>query len=186
VITAGEVPFRMGNAHPSVFPYEPLPTADGDLIVTAGNDRQFRILCGVLGVPHVADDPLYATNAARTANREELRPLLVQRLAARGKQEWFEELISAGVPCGPINTVDQGIAFAESLGLAPVIQVGEPGATRASIRNPITFSATPARYTAAPPQLDADGDAVRAWLAAPFERPAPPDRAAQPEKGDTP
>ncbi len=80
----------MGNAHPSVFPYEPLPTADNDLIVAAANDGQFRKLCEVLGIPEVADDPRFARNADRTANREELRPLLVERLAQRGAVEWFD------------------------------------------------------------------------------------------------
>ena len=80
-VAAGVVPFRMGNAHPSLFPYEPLPTGDGELIVTAGNDAQFRKLCEVLGAPELADDPRFASNAGRTANRDELRPLLVERLA---------------------------------------------------------------------------------------------------------
>src|SRR6202012_2770444 len=87
---AGGVPFRMGNSHPSVFPYEPLPTGDGDLIVTVGNDVQFRKLCELLGAPQLADDPRFASNAGRTAHRDELRPLLVGRLAARSAAEWFD------------------------------------------------------------------------------------------------
>ena len=77
----GVVPTRMGNAHPSLFPYEAMPTADRDMIITAGNDRQFRALCEVLGIAEVADDPRFASNADRTANREELRPLLLAALA---------------------------------------------------------------------------------------------------------
>ena len=169
VVNSDTVPYRMGNAHPSVFPYEPLPTADGDLIVAVGNDRQFRVLCDVLGVPELADDPRFARNADRTRNREELRPLLLERLATRGKQEWFEAIMGAGVPCGPINTVDDGVAFAEGLGLEPVVTLGPDAAPRRSIRNPITFSATPARYVLPPPELDEHGEAVRAWLAAPQE-----------------
>ncbi|MEO6087253.1 MAG: CoA transferase, partial [Umezawaea sp.] len=80
-VAGGVVPLRMGNAHPSVFPYEPLPTADDNLIVAAANDGQFRRLCAVLGTPETADDPRFARNADRTANREELRPILVERLA---------------------------------------------------------------------------------------------------------
>src|SRR3954447_24124614 len=94
--SAGVVPYRMGNAHPSVFPYEPLPTADDDLIVAAANDGQFRKLCGVLGLPGVADDPRFARNADRTANREELRPILVGRLREKGAVEWFDLLTAAG------------------------------------------------------------------------------------------
>ena len=80
---AASCPFRMGNSHPSLFPYEPLPCADGDLIITAGNDGQFRKLVEVLGVPELADDPRFARNEDRTANRDELRPLLVERLRTR-------------------------------------------------------------------------------------------------------
>jgi crotonobetainyl-CoA:carnitine CoA-transferase CaiB-like acyl-CoA transferase len=170
VVNSGTVPFRMGNAHPSVFPYEPLPTADGDLIVAVGNDRQFRVMCGVLEVPALADDPRFAKNADRTANREALRPLLLERLATRGKQEWFDLLIGAGVPCGPINTVDDGVAFAEGLGLDPVVTLGPDGAQRRSIRNPIRLSATPPRYVLPPPGLDEHGAQIRAWLAQPVER----------------
>src|SRR3954451_12650344 len=71
-VAGGTVPYRMGNAHPSVFPYEPLPTADRDLIVAAANDRLFRKLCDVLGIPEVADEPRFAGNSDRTANREVL------------------------------------------------------------------------------------------------------------------
>src|SRR5690242_11283423 len=112
-VAGGVVPFRMGNSHPSLTPYEPLPTADGELIVTAGNDRQFRRLSEVIGAPRLADDPRFATNEGRTANRAELRPLLAQYLGARTAAEWFDELIAAGVPAGPINTVDAGVAFAQ-------------------------------------------------------------------------
>ena len=79
-VAGGVVPFRMGNSHPSLFPYEPLPCSDGDLIITAGNDGQFRKLCDVLGLPGLAEDPRFAHNQDRTANRDELRPLLVERL----------------------------------------------------------------------------------------------------------
>ena len=79
-VAGGVVPFRMGNSHPSLFPYEPLPCSDGDLIITAGNDGQFRKLCEVLGLPGLAEDPRFAHNQDRTANRDQLRPLLVERL----------------------------------------------------------------------------------------------------------
>jgi crotonobetainyl-CoA:carnitine CoA-transferase CaiB-like acyl-CoA transferase len=165
----GVVPFRMGNSHPSLFPYEPLPAADGELIVTAGNDTQFRKLCEVLGVPGLADDPRFAHNEDRTANRGELRPLLAQRLAARPAAEWFDALIGAGVPCGPINTVDAGIGFARDIGLEPVVSAGGVPV----IRHPVSYSATPASYPLAPPELDEHGEHVRAWLAGP-PGPLPP------------
>ncbi|MEV1332150.1 CoA transferase [Micromonospora costi] len=159
-VAGGTVPFRMGNAHPSLFPYEPLPTADGELIVIAGNDGQFRKLCQVLGLPELPDDPRFGRNQDRTANREQLRPLLVERLGKRTKDEWFRDLLAAGVPCAPINTIDGGVALAEELGLDPVVTVGDvPG-----VRNPITFSDTPARYELPPPGLDEHGEEIRAWL----------------------
>src|ERR1700710_181034 len=98
-VAGGVVPFRMGNSHPSLFPYEPLPCADGELIVTAGNDGQFRKLCEVLGVPELSEDPRFGRNEDRTANRDELRPLLVERLRTRSKMDWFRDIIGAGVPC---------------------------------------------------------------------------------------
>jgi crotonobetainyl-CoA:carnitine CoA-transferase CaiB-like acyl-CoA transferase len=159
-VAGGTIPFRMGNAHPSLFPYEPLPTADGELIVITGNDGQFRKLCQVLDLPDLSADPRFARNQDRTANREELRPLLVERLTKRTKDEWFRDLLAAGVPCAPINTIDGGFALAEELGLDPVVTVRDvPG-----VRNPITFSGTPAGYELPPPGLDEHGEEIRAWL----------------------
>lgn len=164
-VAGGVVPYRMGNAHPSVFPYEPLPTADNDLIVAAANDGQFRKLCEVLGVPELAGDIRFARNADRTERRGELRPLLVEQLAKRGADEWFDLLVAAGVPCGPINTIDGGFAMAERFGLEPVVEVGEPGRAVPTTRNPIRFSETPAVYRLPPPGLDEHGAELREWLA---------------------
>jgi crotonobetainyl-CoA:carnitine CoA-transferase CaiB-like acyl-CoA transferase len=166
-VAGGVVPFRMGNSHPSLFPYEPMPCSDGDLIVTAGNNGQFRKLVGVLGVPELADDPRFSRNEDRTANRDQLRPLLVERLRTRTKLEWFRDIIAAGVPCGPINTVDQGVAFAEEVGLDPVVTVGEGAAAVPSVRHPIRLSDTPADYRLPPPELDEHGAEIRRWLAEP-------------------
>jgi len=171
-VAGGVVPYRMGNAHPSVFPYEALPTADNDLIVAAANDRQFRRLCEVLGIPEVADDPRFARNVDRTANRDELRPLLVERLATRGAVEWFDLLVAAGVPSGPINTIDGGFAMAQRLELDPVIEVGDGDRALPMARHPIGFSATPVSYRLPPPELDEHGAELRAWLSVPL--PVPP------------
>lgn len=166
-IAAGQVPFRMGNAHPSLFPYEPLATADGELVVVAANNAQFAKLAAALGLPELVDDPRFAATEDRNRNREQLRPLLLEALARRSSQEWFEVLTAAGVACGPINTIDGGVALAEQLGLEPVVHVGEGDAAVPVVRNPIRFSATPATYRTPPPSLGADDDAVRAWLAGP-------------------
>ena len=166
-VAGGVVPNRMGNSHPSLFPYEPLPCADRDLIITAGNNTQFRRLVEVLGAPELADDPRFLRNEDRTANRDELRPLLVERLRTRTAMEWFRDIIDAGVPCGPINSIDGGVRFAESVGLDPVVVVGEGDAAVPSVRNPIRFSESQARYELPPPSLDEHGDDIRRWLAEP-------------------
>jgi crotonobetainyl-CoA:carnitine CoA-transferase CaiB-like acyl-CoA transferase len=163
-VAGGVVPYRMGNSHPSLFPYEPLPCADGELIITAGNDLQFRRLVEVLDLPELLDDPRFGSNPDRTARRDELRPLLVERLRTRSRMEWFRDLTAAGVACGPINTVDQGVAFAEDIGLDPVVEVGPPGESVRSVRNPITFSDTPPSYRFPPPSLDQQGAGIRTWL----------------------
>ncbi len=165
-VAGGVVPYRMGNAHPSVFPYEPLPTADNDLIVAAANDGQFRRLCGVLGIPQIADDPRFAHNTDRTGNREILRPILTRQLATRGAVEWFELLVDAGVPCGPINTIDGGFAMAERFELDPIVEVGEGDRAVPTTRHPIRFSATPVSYRLPPPDLDEHGAELRRWLTA--------------------
>lgn len=166
-VAGGTVPFRMGNAHPSLFPYEPLPTKDGEIIVIAGNDGQFRRLCEVIGRPQLVDDERFSRNQDRTANRDLLRPLLVEALAQRTSQDWFDALLAAGVASAPIQTIDRGVAFAERVGLDPVVEVGEQAMPM--VRHPITFSSTPARYDLAPPELDEHGDAVRAWLTEPSD-----------------
>jgi crotonobetainyl-CoA:carnitine CoA-transferase CaiB-like acyl-CoA transferase len=166
-VASGTVPFRMGNAHPSVFPYEPLPTSDGDLIVIAGNDGQFIRLCEVLELPRLIDDERFATNNARTMFRDDLRPLLIEKLSERTRHEWFEALTAAGVPCAPINGIDEGLAFAERIGLEPVVTVEADGYSVPSIRNPIRMHASPPEYHRPPPTLGQHTDDLRAWLASP-------------------
>jgi len=159
-VAGGVVPHRMGNSHLSLFPYEPLATGDGDLIIAAGNDGQFRKLAAALGAPGLADDERFRSVGLRNDNREELRPLLLERLAAKSAQEWFGILTDAGIPCGPINDVRGGVELAASLGLEPVVMTGDVP----TVRNPIRMSATPPRHELPPPALNADGDDIRAWL----------------------
>ncbi len=164
-VAGGVVPHRMGNAHPSLFPYEPLPTKDGELIVTAGNDAQFSRLCQVIGAPELATDPRFARTEGRTAHRGELKPLLSERLCLRTAAEWFPDLIAAGVPCGPINTVAGGVDFAAEVGLAPVQMAGPGDSAVPTVRHPLAFYRTPPRYDLPPPRLDEHGTQIRAWLA---------------------
>lgn len=163
-VAGGVIPNRMGNAHPSLFPYEPLPTADLDLIIAAGNNRQFSKLCEVLGRPELARDPRFANTEDRTQNREELRPLLVEQLRTRTASEWFNRLSAVGVPCGPINTIEGGVTLARELGLNPVVEVGTGDQAVPMIRHPVSFSLTPPRHTLPPPMLGQDNEQIRAWL----------------------
>jgi crotonobetainyl-CoA:carnitine CoA-transferase CaiB-like acyl-CoA transferase len=159
-VAGGVVPQRMGNSHLSLFPYEPLPTGDGDLIVATGNDAQFRRFAAAIGAPGLVDEERFASVGARNDNRDQLRPLLLSKLAAKSAQEWFDILTASGVPCGPINDIRGGVELAERLGLEPVVEIdGVP-----TVRNPIRMSGTPPRYDLPPPRLDADGDDIRAWL----------------------
>ncbi|MCT2088503.1 CoA transferase [Micrococcus terreus] len=161
---AGNVPRRMGNDHPSLFPYGPFPAADKDLIVCVGNDSQFRRLVTTLGVPELAEDPRFTTMAGRNEHRDELRPLLVQALSAGTAEHWHQRLQEVGVPCAPILGIDEGVRYAESLGLEPIVQVGTGEDTVPLIKHPVTYSRTPATYTRRPPALGADQQSVLAWI----------------------
>jgi crotonobetainyl-CoA:carnitine CoA-transferase CaiB-like acyl-CoA transferase len=105
-MVSGRVPRRMGNGHANLVPYQAFSVADGKVIVAVGNDRQFARLCALLEVPELADDARFRTNADRVINRDALLPLLTDQIARRGKAEFSEALEAAGIPAGPINTVD--------------------------------------------------------------------------------
>jgi crotonobetainyl-CoA:carnitine CoA-transferase CaiB-like acyl-CoA transferase len=154
---AGVVPQRLGNDHPSIYPYGPFPTADGPLVIAVGNDAQFARLCAALGL---SVDPLFATARERTVRRDDLRPLLESALAARTARGWYDRLSAVGVPCAPILDVGEAFAWADGLGLAPVVAAGADGERMPGVRHPITLSSTPAAYPLAPPAPDVD----RVWL----------------------
>jgi crotonobetainyl-CoA:carnitine CoA-transferase CaiB-like acyl-CoA transferase len=164
-VTTGTVPFRMGNAHPSLFPYEPMPTGDGEIVIVAANNGQFKRLSEAIGRPELIADPRFAETDDRNRNREELRPQLEEALSARSAAEWFEVLSAAGIACGPINTIQGGVDLATRLGLEPVVQVGDADQAVPMIANPISFSRTPARYRSPPPALGQDNGLIRTWLA---------------------
>ncbi|MDT3395366.1 CoA transferase [Streptomyces sp. B1866] len=171
---AGMVPRAMGNGHPSIVPYEVLDAADRPLALAVGNDRQFRALAGQLGRPELADDPRYATNAARVAHRAELLEVLSALLAERTADEWFHELSAAGVPCGPINDIAGAFDFADRLGLDPRVTVHDPRrpAPSEQVAHPVRLSATPPAYRTAPPRLGEDTEAVLAELGLPAADPS--------------
>jgi crotonobetainyl-CoA:carnitine CoA-transferase CaiB-like acyl-CoA transferase len=159
VIGAGAVPHAMGNAHPSIAPYETLATADGTLALAVGNDRQFAALCDVLGLD-LADTDDYATNPARVAHREQLVAELAAVLRQRPSTHWVERLGAAGVPAGPVNDIPAALALAEQLGLAPIVHAGGSDGGTSGVANPITLSRTPVDYRLPAPRAftkDADG-----------------------------
>lgn len=164
VATHNDVPTRGGAEHASIYPYNALPTGDGDLIIVGANNGQFARLSAVLGHPEWADDPRFDSPERRNVNRGELRPLLEEALSHKGKDEWFRLLREAGLPCSPVQNVGEGLQTAHDLGLEPVWHTDDPDSV-ATIRNSLSMSATPPTYRKEPPALGADGDAVRAWLA---------------------
>jgi crotonobetainyl-CoA:carnitine CoA-transferase CaiB-like acyl-CoA transferase len=166
-LNTGDVPARMGNKHPSIAPYETLPTRDGHLALAVGNDGIFRRLCAVIDAPQLADDPRFRTNRDRLEHRDALADLLVEALGAATASEWVARCERAGIPAGVINGIDAAFAFAERLGLDPVVEVGGVR----TLASPIRMSATPAVVRSRAPRLDEHGDALRAAL-----RQAPRDR----------
>jgi len=158
-LTTGVAPGRLGNAHPSIAPYETLRTADRPLAVGAGNDRLFAALCRVLDRPDLVTDPRFATNADRVAHRSALIDALESVLARGTAAWWAERLRAAGVPAGPVQDIGEAFAYAESLGLAPVAPGPVP-----TTANPIRLSDTPVRYRTPPPDVGADTADVLDWL----------------------
>jgi crotonobetainyl-CoA:carnitine CoA-transferase CaiB-like acyl-CoA transferase len=153
-LTTGMPPRRLGNAHPNIVPYQDFPTADGDFILTVGNDSQFRKFAEVAGQPQWADDVRFATNKQRVAHRAELIPLIRQATVFKTTAQWVEALERAGVPCGPINDVSQ--VFADPQVQARGLRVDLPhalGGTVPQVASPIRLSGTPVEYRRAPPLL---------------------------------
>lgn len=165
-LTTGLAPGRMGNAHPNIVPYQDFPSADGDFILTVGNDAQFRRFCEVVGHPEWAQDSRFASNADRVAHRAELIPLIRQVTVFRSTAQWIDDLEKAGVPCGPINNLAQ--VFDDPQVLARGLKISMPHALSGTIylvANPIRLSRTPVSYRLAPPLLDQHAAAVLAdWL----------------------
>jgi crotonobetainyl-CoA:carnitine CoA-transferase CaiB-like acyl-CoA transferase len=151
---AGVVPARMGNAHPSISPYELYETGAGQLVLAVGNERQFAALCDVLGAPELAADLRFAGNRARVEHREALTHELVQRLRSAPATEWAARLTDARVPAGVVNDIAGAFELARTLGLQPIIDVpGPDGSVVPLTRNPIGLSRTPPSYRSAPPAL---------------------------------
>lgn len=167
VIGAGAEPRRMGNDHPSIVPYQTLACAGSEIAIAIGNNGQFRSLVTLLGAPELADDERFATNADRVAHREEVRDALESRLTTGTADEWADRIRSAGIPVGVVNTIAEGLAYADELGLDPVLDLqGPDGAPRGrGVRHPARYTPSFDVRTQAPPLLGEHDEAVRAWLA---------------------
>ncbi len=166
-LVGGVVPRRMGNAHPSIVPYQSFPTADSDMILAVGNDGQFARFCQVAGRPEWAQDERFATNPQRVKHRAELIPLLRQTTVLRTTAEWVGALEQADVPCGPVNRLDQVFADPQVQARGIHVDLPHPLGTVATVASPVRLSATPVQYRMAPPLLGQHTDDVlRDWLQA--------------------
>ena len=161
-----QVPRRMGNAHPNIVPYQDFPTADGDIILAVGNDEQFARFCAVAGHPEWANDARFSSNPQRVAHRAVLVPLLRQATVSRTSADWIAALEAAGVPCGPINRIDEVFADAQVRARGLHIDMDHPLAGSVPlVANPIRLSGSPVTYRTPPPTLGQHTAEVLAqWL----------------------
>jgi crotonobetainyl-CoA:carnitine CoA-transferase CaiB-like acyl-CoA transferase len=161
----GTAPPRMGNAHPNLVPYEMFRTADGELAVAVGSERQWPRLCEAIGLPGLAADARYATNGDRVVHRADLRPILAARFATRSTADWTQVLGAADIPCGPINDIVAAFASPQAVAREMIVDVEHPvlGAVR-QVGLPFRLSATPASIRTAPPLLGEHADEILAEL----------------------
>jgi crotonobetainyl-CoA:carnitine CoA-transferase CaiB-like acyl-CoA transferase len=165
-LVGGVVPRRMGNAHPSIVPYQDFPTADGYMIIAVGNDGQFVNFCTALGRPEWAGDVRFSTNPQRVKYRDELIALIRGVTVCRTTDEWISVMEAAGVPCGPINSLDK--VFADPHVQSRNMRIEMPHAlseTVSLVANPIRMSESPVQYRQSPPTLgEHTGEVLHDWL----------------------
>ena len=160
-LATGVSPKRLGNAHPNIVPYQTFATADGAVILACGNDNLFRKFCELAGAAHLADDPRYATNGKRVENRAELTKTLDGIFARRTTREWVDALEAAGVPNGPINTIEQVFAEPQAIARGLRLELAHPLAGKVALtRSPMRFSATPVEHERPPPLLGEHTDEI--------------------------
>jgi len=157
----GTTPGRMGNRHPTIVPYETFHASDGDFVVAVGNDSQFRTFCSIIGAEGLVTDERFATNRGRVVHYNELRPLLVERLHSRTRQEWVRELKAAGVPCGSVRDVAEVLSdpHLDARGMIETVDHVTAGAIRL-LGVPIKLSHTPGSVRVAPPALGQHTDRI--------------------------
>jgi crotonobetainyl-CoA:carnitine CoA-transferase CaiB-like acyl-CoA transferase len=156
-LVGGTSPVALGNSHPNIVPYQDFPTADGHMIIAVGNDTQFARLCSVLGKAALADDERFATNRGRVEHRAVLVPMLNELTMARSTSAWVALLETAGVPCGPINNLEEVFKDPQVVARGMKIELPHPKAGSApGVANPLRMSETPVSYRSAPPVLGAE------------------------------
>lgn len=164
-LATGESPTRMGNTHPNISPYEVVPTSDGYLILAVGNDGQFRRLCAILEIDDMADDPQYATNRARVANRMAVNARLVKKTVGIARDDLLERCKKHGVPAGPINSIGEMFSNPQIQARALQLALDDGhGNTIPGVATPIKMSGTPLRYDRASPRLGEHTQEVRREL----------------------
>ncbi len=160
-LSSGKTPKRWGNAHANIVPYQTFATSDGHIIVAAGNDGQYRQFVLAGGCPELATDERFLTNPQRVELRDTLVPLLAEMVKKKSKAEWLALLEDAGVPCGPINRLDE--VFADPQVQARECEIKLPHPTAGNVKlvaSPIRMSETPPRYDVAPPLLGQHTDQI--------------------------
>ncbi|HTG97235.1 MAG TPA: CaiB/BaiF CoA-transferase family protein [Burkholderiales bacterium] len=153
-LATGTPPGRLGNDHPNIAPYQVLPTSDGSFIVACGNDNLFGKFSQVIGRPELAADARFASNGKRVANRAELTRIISEITAKRSMRHWLDALEGAGVPCGPINNLEQVFAEPQAMARGLRMELPHPTAGKVALtRSPMRFSETPVQHEMPPPTL---------------------------------
>ncbi len=152
-LVSGQSPQRLGNAHPNIVPYQVFPTANGHLIITAGNDRQFSSLCTELGQAELATDEKYLTNNQRIKHREILVPILKNLTVKQTTEYWLTALGKASVPCGPINDMESVFSDPQVQARGLEINLPQGDNNLPGVASPLRLSDTPPVYHSAPPKL---------------------------------
>ena len=165
-LVGGKLPHRLGTAHPNTVPYQVFPTRDGFIIIAANNDRQFERFCEVARTPELLVDADFASNALRVRHRDRLIPQIEAVTRTRGTAAWMEALEAAGVPCAPVNTIDQVFADPQVEARGMQIRMPHPlaGEEVRLVGSPIGLSRTPVSYRRAPPTLGQHTDEVLAEM----------------------
>ncbi|SNY90770.1 Crotonobetainyl-CoA:carnitine CoA-transferase CaiB [Cohaesibacter sp. ES.047] len=162
-LVSGRAPTQMGNSHPNLMPYSAFPSSDGHFIIAIGNDAQFARFCSLAGLEALVADERFATNRARVKHREALAAKIAAVTVDHPAKDWLTRLNQAGIPCGPINSIDQVFAEPQVIHRGMHIALERSDGTRVpSVASPIRMSATPATYTTAPPQLGEHSHAILA------------------------